>query len=202
MTSIAGVLIDLDNTLVDRNAAVLAWLLERFPRETALDLANLDAHGYGDRTTFFQALAAASGGVAEQVRQDFRRGVPTHLRLMAGASELLDRIGDRLRVGIATNGSETMQRAKLAAVGLDRRVPIAVISGAIGVAKPAPGFFAAALAALGTSAAATLMIGDHPRNDIEGAHLAGLRTCWLRSPHFAAPSTADHIIDSLVEAPV
>ncbi len=52
--------------------------------------------------------------------------------------------------------------------------------------KPARPFFAAALAALGTNAAETLMIGDDIRGDIGGAQSAGIRGLLVRTGKFQA----------------
>lgn len=94
-----------------------------------------------------------------------------------------------------------MQRAKLAAVGLDRRFANVLISDDVGARKPDAAFFAALLRVLGSPADACLMVGDHPVNDIAGAHAAGMQTCWLRNRHFTTAVDADHVVDSLLEVP-
>ena len=68
--------------------------------------------------------------------------------------------------------------------------------------KPARPFFAAALAALGTNAAETLMIGDDIRGDIGGAQNAGIRGLLVRTGKFRPQDLQgeiqpDGVIDSI-----
>lgn len=193
---IAGVLLDLDDTLVDRSGAVRGWL-SAVGGEHAGALIAADAGGYGDRGAFLQALAQRMGWTVAEATNRFRAGLLERLQPMPGALTLIGRLSARCPVAIATNGSVAMQRAKLAASGLDRHISTVVISEAIGAAKPDARFFAHAVQALGSAPAATLMVGDHPRNDIAGAKAAGLRTCWLRRPHHPLPPEADAWVDRL-----
>jgi HAD superfamily hydrolase (TIGR01458 family) len=50
--------------------------------------------------------------------------------------------------------------------------------------KPAPAFFDAAIAAVGSTPARTLMIGDDIRGDVAGAQQAGLKAALVRSGKF------------------
>ena len=50
----------------------------------------------------------------------------------------------------------------------------AVTSSQVGLAKPAPEIFAAALARVGAAAGETIMVGDSYGDDVEGALAAGL----------------------------
>ena len=52
-------------------------------------------------------------------------------------------------------------------------------SGAVGVAKPDPGIFAPALAALGTDPGRTLYVGDTVHADVRGAEAAGMPVVQL-----------------------
>jgi putative hydrolase of the HAD superfamily len=193
---IAGVLLDLDDTLVDRTGAVSGWLTTLGGAHAA-SLMAADAGGYGDRNAFFQLLAERMGWTGPEARAHFRKGLLERLQPMPGATQLIERLSSRYTIAVATNGTVAMQRAKLAASGLDRLVPTCVISEAIGVAKPATPFFAHAVQVLGTTPATTLMIGDHPINDVAGAKSAGLRTCWLRNPRHPVPREADLCVDQL-----
>ena len=62
----------------------------------------------------------------------------------------------------------------LADLGVRRLVDAVVCSSHAGSAKPDPAIFAAALAALGVPAPATLHVGDEPVADVQGARAAGL----------------------------
>jgi FMN phosphatase YigB (HAD superfamily) len=67
---------------------------------------------------------------------------------------------------------------------LDLLAPFTVVcdSGAMGIAKPDPGIFVAALAALGARPARTWMVGDNPSADLLPAAALGMCTCWLTPP--------------------
>jgi putative hydrolase of the HAD superfamily len=78
---------------------------------------------------------------------------------------------------VLTNGSDRLQRAKLAAITACVPTERVLVSGALGVAKPDVRAFRAAMALVGPSA---VMIGDDPRADIAGAQAVGLETVWMR----------------------
>ena len=75
------------------------------------------------------------------------------------------------------------------------------------VGKPAPAFFAAALARLGASAAGTVMVGDDIDTDVLGAQRQGLTGVlvktgkYLPRTHQAAAGTPDHVLDSFAGLP-
>ena len=46
-------------------------------------------------------------------------------------------------------------------------------------AKPNPAFFAELLGRIGWPRQATVMVGDDPQNDIQGAQLLGIPTFWV-----------------------
>jgi HAD superfamily hydrolase (TIGR01458 family) len=75
------------------------------------------------------------------------------------------------------------------------------------VGKPAPAFFAAALAHLGASAARTLMVGDDIENDVLAAQRQGLTGALVRTGKYLpralenASGTPDHILASFADVP-
>jgi putative hydrolase of the HAD superfamily len=71
-------------------------------------------------------------------------------------------------------------RDQLVHVGIAGLVDAAVFSGEVGWRKPSPRIFAAALVALGADAATTVFVGDRLREDITGAHGAGMRTVLVQ----------------------
>lgn len=135
------------------------------------------------RATWSRALAeqgvqddALAGALGEHFARERRRlhhvfpDAPDALRALAGAGH---------RLGLLTNGASCLQREKLAASGLADRFDAVVVSAdpAVGVAKPDPRPFRAALAALGATTAT--MIGDSLEKDIAGARGAGLDAVWV-----------------------
>ena len=75
------------------------------------------------------------------------------------------------------------------------------------VGKPAPAFFAAALAHLGASAAGTLMVGDDVENDVLGAQRQGLTGVLVKTGKYLpralrdASGTPDHVLGSFADLP-
>ncbi|MBV8193981.1 MAG: HAD-IA family hydrolase, partial [Candidatus Dormibacteraeota bacterium] len=87
-----------------------------------------------------------------------------------------------LRVGLCSNAPYRVRSMhdQIAHFGLDRHLDSVTFSGEVGWRKPSPRIFAAALRALGATAAATLMVGDSVRDDVEGARAAGISALLLR----------------------
>lgn len=193
------VVFDLDNTLIDRDGAVRAWLHTLVPADRIDDCLTIDGGGYGDRQRFFRTVATAAQCSVAQARVRFQSELPRHVVPLAGAHDLLARLQTTHRLAIATNGRGDMQRAKLAAAGFTVPWAVIAISDDIGAAKPDQAFFHHLLTALACTPAECVMVGDHPRNDISGARQAGMRTCWLRTPHHRAPESVDQIVDHLTE---
>lgn len=216
MPPVRGVLFDLDNTLVDRDRAFLAyatWLARQRlglrddgeVRAAVAFLAALDAGGYGPKPAMFAALLArypTLGGDVADLLAEFRRELRARLPgLDDGAAALLADLERRgLPWGIVTNGSAG-QLAKIQALDLERRATVILISEVAGCRKPDREIFLRAVAGLGTAPAATLFVGDNPVADIRGAHQAGLRTAWLRRgrawPAGITDCAPDSIVDSL-----
>jgi len=110
-----------------------------------------------------------------------------------------------LRLGICSNAPyrPASMRQQLAHVGLLPLVDSAVFSGEVGWRKPSPRIFQAALDALGAQPAAAVMVGDRLREDVDGAHAAGLRAIRLREHHDDPDpdERADAVIDRLGDLP-
>lgn len=203
--------LDLDNTLVDREAAYRAWatsyLAERGSRADLLEamvLADGDGLRYKPEVADDLAeLLGLSPQDKESIVKVLRAGVVAHLSLVPGAAEAL---ASAREAGwtpfIVTNGVEAQQEAKIRGLGLDAMVAGWVISDACGVRKPDPTIFDLAAQQAGEPLAGAWMIGDSAEADIAGAHAAGLRSVYLpRGRAWTAdvpPATAD--ADSLVEA--
>jgi 2-haloacid dehalogenase len=99
--------------------------------------------------------------------------------LLPGALELLQALHGRYHLVVVTNGLSVVQRSRLASSPLNPLIEALIISEELGVAKPAPAFFQAALARLGhPPKAGLLMIGDSLSSDIQGGCDFGLDTCW------------------------
>jgi len=83
-----------------------------------------------------------------------------------------------LRLVVASNWDFSLHE-RLEETGLAGLVDGAVASAELGVAKPDAALFAAALARVGAAPGVALHVGDHPREDVEGARAAGLAAALL-----------------------
>jgi putative hydrolase of the HAD superfamily len=180
-------LLDLDETLVDRDGAFrafaqryiadlggspedLRWLIER------------DAGGYFSREELADAIRNRFGMATPtvEVAAFLRRGVIESIQPMEGIPDLLRQIGEaRIPRVVVTNGSSIQQRQKLEVAGLTSLVDEVVISGVVGLRKPDPRIFQLALDRVGGSTRDSWMVGDHADNDIRGAAAVGLKTAWV-----------------------
>jgi putative hydrolase of the HAD superfamily len=116
--------------------------------------------------------------------------------------------GAGIRVGLCSNAPYRVRsmHEQLAYVGLASHLDSVTFSGELGWRKPSPRIFEKALLALGTDAATTVMVGDTERDDIDGAHAAGMRAVLLRN-HSAAyvdnhKTVADVTVARLAEIPL
>lgn len=146
------ILLDLDNTLVDRDGAFARWA-EQFIAEhgggtDVVDwLLSVDGHGYTHR-------AVLADGLLERLELTTSRDELVHALLHGYAPfvRCYDGVPERLRalradghaLVLLTNGTVAQQTRKLAVTGLDALLHRAVISEAVGAKKPAAEIFAAA----------------------------------------------------------
>jgi HAD superfamily hydrolase (TIGR01509 family) len=115
--------------------------------------------------------AAARAFVAAQ-----RRPHP----LVPGGVEALRAVAAAGRtVAILTNGPPDIQRHKLSQLDCDELLAAVVISGELGIGKPAPEAFAHVLDLAGAEPADSVMVGDSWNRDVEGARDLGMAAVWL-----------------------
>lgn len=107
-----------------------------------------------------------------------------------GANELLKELSKKYLIGVLTNGFTEVQYRKLRATGLDRYIQRMVISDEIGIQKPDPRLFRYAEQETGATPETTIMIGDNPDNDIQGALNAGWKAIYFdrKSKPFSSDS--------------
>jgi putative hydrolase of the HAD superfamily len=179
--------LDLDNTLLDRDAAfrsaAAAFLSEHALPATDVEwLASVDASGYTPRSVVTDALLERHPSLAaEEVRGFLDNGVAEHVRL---ADPVRCALREVTAAGwtcvVVTNGRTRQQERKLAVSGLDREVAGWAVSQAVGHRKPEREIFAAAAASVGARLEdAGWVVGDSAQADIAGADRLGLPSVWL-----------------------
>ncbi|WP_344174641.1 HAD family hydrolase [Pilimelia columellifera] len=180
-------LTDLDNTLVDRDAAfrhaVAAFLTEHGLPDTDLAwIVAVDASGYTPCDLVASAMAERYGDAVSDgaVRALLDNGGADRVVLEKSTEHALIAARERGWVCvIVTNGDTVQQETKIRNTGLDRIVHGWVVSEEVGHKKPAPEIFYAAEKMAGLSLRGAWMIGDSPHADIAGAVAVGIRSVWV-----------------------
>jgi putative hydrolase of the HAD superfamily len=202
-----GVLLDLDDTLLDQRGAVrnalFAWLPALGVTPTPalhrlwVDLQEHHLTAWRERSVTFR----------EQRRRRLRDFLPL-IKIRYAESDL-DRIFEGylaayqqaytlfddargalnaltaagLATAVLTNGISEQQNDKIARVGLTGRLGPVFTAEDLGVAKPAPAAFALACARWGLSPAAVVSVGDRHDLDVLPARAAGLHAVHLDRLH-------------------
>lgn len=204
-------LLDLDNTVLDRAGAFRTWAQDFLagigaPAADIDWLLSVDADGLTDRWD-----------VADALRDRYRLRIPSidivdelHDGVIA-CTRLDPLVACALRIAddagwvpvLVTNGVTRQQDAKIRRTGLDRYVADWVISEEAGVSKPNPRIFAMAAQKVRMRLLGAWVIGDSPEADIGGAAAMGLPSVWLHrgrtwlESRFAPTRTADGLIEAV-----
>ncbi|MEV4561107.1 HAD family hydrolase [Kitasatospora sp. NPDC049285] len=185
-------LLDLDNTLLPRDAAFRAWAVD-FLAENGLPagdvdwLVTLDGGGYVPRSTVLGAARRRYGfdRSLDALLAHYRRGINSHIHCPdSHVSALQAARAAGWTLGIVSNGGTGPQLEKIRRTGLAPLVDGWVISEEAHCLKPDPLIFEIAARRCGFRpsgdwTAQTWMVGDHAPADIAGAEAAGLRSVWL-----------------------
>jgi putative hydrolase of the HAD superfamily len=191
----AGVLFDLDETLVDRRGSLTRYASSLWQREQqaiALSEAEFVAcfHEIDDRARtprkeFFQRFTASvlPRLSAAAFEEDFYNRTWESPVLFDGVVRVLATLRQRgYRLGIVTNGGERAQSAKIRNSPLGELVDTWIVSGALGVEKPDPAIYAEAVARLDLDLTRSWFVGDSPVRDVVGPSRAGFKAIWIERP--------------------
>ena len=189
-TTVGGLIFDLDNTLLDRQA-VFRRVAESFyevrlcgstrvSRDDAVEkMVECDGDGYASKAEVFRRFldewpdtGLRLDSLTEWYRAEAERQVHPDLRV----NEYLVYLNEQQEPwGIVTNGSRS-QRRKCRAADLDELAPFIIVSEEAGYAKPDPRIFQDALEAVGlTRPEQVMFVGDNPVADIDGAKRFGMK---------------------------
>lgn len=204
---------DLDNTLWETEPVVAAAeqrLLEWFADHAPLFLQRLDAdarralrhevlagnpalrHSVTALRLAIMELGLSRAGYSEDHAQALaQQGFEVFLEarhaltFFPHAEALLQQLSSRYTLATISNGNADVRR-----LGLDRYFKVLVSADEIGLSKPDPAPFLAALERAGAEPEETLHIGDHPVDDIRGAQAVGMHTLWFNRLGLAWPGQA------------
>jgi phosphoglycolate phosphatase len=195
---IRGVLFDLDGTLLDSAPDLVGALNHVREGEglDALDVAPLRPHvSRGARGLIDEGLPPASEAVQDarvaRFLEYYRRHHYEASTLFPEVIRLLDGLAQRgIPWGVVTNKIERFTHPILEAAGLAGRVGCVVCGDTIRWKKPHPEPVRLACELLGVAPAATVFVGDDPR-DIESGQSAGALTA-VAGYGYVDPETEAH----------
>ena len=88
--------------------------------------------------------------------------------------DILEDLSERYSLGVISNGNADVNH-----IGVGHLFDFSLSSEQAGMSKPNKEIFDQALVLAGTKAHETVYVGDNPKNDILGAHGAGLHAIWF-----------------------
>ena len=172
------------------------WVLEQDPtlKGRISELRRRTLH-HGLRSAGYAEHEAAR--LAEDAFQHFL-AARQQVSLFPEVLPTLLQLGRQFRLGVLTNGNADVQR-----IGIAGYFHFAFSAEELGVSKPDPRAFHAALEHADIPAAQAVHIGDHPRDDIQGAQAAGMRAVWVnpQGKPWEGEGRPDAQIASLAELP-
>lgn len=195
-TGIKGILFDLDNTLIDRQAAadakVRKLVAELFPQvQDPVEFENIvqklltwDEYGSIPKIHMYSMLAKEYGlseAQREALCQDWGETFGDYTVVFPQARAVIEQLKKKYKVGIVTNGSSKMQRRKLELCGLADLFEVIIISGEFQAHKPDVEIFLEGARQLQLPPREIAFVGDTFFTDIIGAYRAGMQPIWIFS---------------------
>lgn len=203
-------ILDLDDTVLDRTGAFRAWaegFLDSVGAPDDIDwLLSVDADGLtncwdvADAVRDRYALRIPSVDIVEAIRE----GVLSRVRLnpLEACALQIAKMSGWVPV-VVTNGAARQQDMMIRRTGLDRYVADWVISEEVGVSKPNPRIFALAAERMRMRLSGAWVVGDSPEADIGAAAAMGLPSVWVdrgrswMESRFAPTRTAPSLIPAV-----
>jgi len=227
MADIRLVTFDLDNTLwnvedviVNAERRMRAWLDERipefrmrFPAEVMAELRDAvieespslrhDLSALREEI-LYRAIAQRNfsrNDARALARQAFHIFLDARheVELFDGALETLEILSRDYILGALTNGNADIRRLEVS-----RFFDFGYSSASVGVSKPAPEMFRAALEHARSHPGEAVHVGDHLLDDIEGAAGVGMHTIWVNLDRITPPENAtspSQVVHDLVDVP-
>lgn len=202
--------LDLDDTILDFHKAeriALSKALRDFgvePTEDVLELYHIINRRHwemlergeltreevlvGRYAALFRELGMQVDAVA--VTRAYERNLGIGHYFLPGAEEAVQRLHQKYRLFLASNGTASVQHSRMTSAGLYPYFEKVFISQAIGFNKPSKEYFDGCTAQIpGFQPEKAMMVGDSLTSDILGGRNAGMHTCWVNPEH--QPARAD-----------
>lgn len=211
--TIKAVLFDLDGTLLDRDASLLAFIKDQYHRHIKLQIIDedsfvrrfieLDHHGYVWKDKVYQQMIkeySINNIEWTYLLEDYINNFQKHCIGFPQLLYMLNTLKNQhIKLGLVSNGFGQFQYDNFKALQIEHLFDEMLISEWEGLRKPDNEIFLRALNKLGVTAEETLFVGDHPDNDIRASRDVGMKTVWKRTLQFPSVPFADFVIDDLAE---
>ena len=148
----------------------------------------------------FRTLFAELGRTvdAAAVTRAYEQNLSIGHYFLPGAQEAVQRLSQKYRLFLASNGTATVQHARLTSAGLYPYFEKVFVSQEVGHNKPSREYFDACFSQIpGFDVHQAMMVGDSLTSDILGGSRAGMKTCWINPDHL--PPRADIPVDYQLE---
>jgi HAD superfamily hydrolase (TIGR01509 family) len=136
--------------------------------------------------------------VVRRLERIYRERLP----LIDGAGEVVERLGARLPLGLASSSNREIIDLFLDLSGLGHHFAVTLSSEEVARGKPAPDVYLEVMHRMGADAADSIAVEDS-ENGIRAARAAGMRVVAVPNPHYPPDPTvlaeADDVVDSLHE---
>ena len=218
------VLFDLDNTLLDFDAAE-AIALSKTLREFGLEPTDEILRRYneinkrhwemledgiltrpqvlvGRYEQLFREFGIELDGASAAKKYEYNLSLGH--QFIPGAEELLDELFGKYDMYIVSNGTASVQEGRMASSGIGKYFNDVFISELVGRDKPSRQFFDICFSRIaGFERDNAIIIGDSLTSDIRGGINAGIRTCWFNPKGLPGREdiVPDYIVSSLEEIP-
>ena len=150
----------------------------------------------------FQMLFSEMGKSVEPaaVARGYEQNLGIGHYFLPGAQEAVERLHEKYRLFLASNGTASVQHSRLTSAGLYPYFEKVFVSQEIGFNKPSKEYFERCFAQIpGFDPEKAIMVGDSLTSDILGGIRAGIKTCWVNPGHLPprADIPADYEIENL-----
>lgn len=153
-------------------------------------------------TIFFSEIGADIDSMKAREIYEYRLGCGHYF--IDGAEALLESLYQKYDLYLASNGTESVQKRRIASSGIEKYFKDIFISQAIGADKPSEKYFEVCFSRIcDFDKEAAIIIGDSITSDILGGKNAGIKTCLFnpRSKKNLTNITPDYEIGSLYSIP-
>ena len=205
MKNIKAIFFDLDNTLIDSDKAehnaciefkkmfkefddiddnefaklwhkIAAQQYERYSKgEITFNRQRIDRV----KKVFLKADIVKEDEEAKEIFKKYLKLYEKNWQVFDDTVEVLEKLKNKYKLGIITNGDGIQQRQKMENTRLNNYFSEIIISSEVGASKPKKEIFEIACKKIKEDPKNCLMIGDIYKLDIEGAVNTGLNAIWI-----------------------